>query len=493
MTKRFDSFAARAAPALFVLLWSTGFIGTKYALEGAEPLTMQALRMSLVVILLGVGAALMRPVWPDRAGVMHSIVASILVHGIYLGGTAVAIAHSVPAGLSALIPGLQPVLTSTLANRFLGERVTRLQWIGLLLGLSGVVLVLHNRNFEGQSLIGWAASGVSLVSITVGTLYQKRFCSHIDWRAGNLIQFIAVTVFFAIGAFLFETRVVNWTIDFRAGDRLAVRGAVGRHDRAAVLADPPFGGHASREPVLPGARRHRADGLGAVRRTPRCAGHHGYGGLRRRRYSREPAHSAAECGRCKRGGKMKSVSASLAIALLLASAPAFAQAPAPLRGKSITVTWTETRSQRDAGQTAFRPVSLPFDFTVYVSSEGRAFKRLTSTSASGRRTGTNEGVGAGRATADRVTAIEIRGNSIVHNVSSGGLGRRIQVTIDSSFSGCSAQVVTGKQSGAKVVATRSVATGGTVEFESVSAGPATCSIRAGNAFASVAPHPLVFA
>jgi drug/metabolite transporter (DMT)-like permease len=214
MTKRFDSFAARAAPALFVLLWSTGFIGTKYALEGAEPLTMQALRMSLVVILLGVGAALMRPVWPDRAGVMHSIVASILVHGIYLGGTAVAIAHSVPAGLSALIPGLQPVLTSTLANRFLGERVTRLQWIGLLLGLSGVVLVLHNRNFEGQSLIGWAASGVSLVSITVGTLYQKRFCSHIDWRAGNLIQFVAVTVFFAIGAFLFETRIVNWTSTF---------------------------------------------------------------------------------------------------------------------------------------------------------------------------------------------------------------------------------------------------------------------------------------
>ncbi len=174
MTKRFDSFAARAAPALFVLLWSTGFIGTKYALEGAEPLTMQALRMSLVVILLGVGAAVMRPVWPDRAGVMHSVVASFLVHGIYLGGTAVAIAHSVPAGLSALIPGLQPVLTSTLANRFLGERVTRLQWVGLLLGLSGVVLVLHNRNFEGQSLIGWAASGVSLVSITIGTLYQKR-------------------------------------------------------------------------------------------------------------------------------------------------------------------------------------------------------------------------------------------------------------------------------------------------------------------------------
>jgi len=214
MPGRSDNFAARAAPALFVLLWSTGFIGTKYALTGAEPLTMQTLRMTLVVILLGGFAWLVRPAWPDRTGVMHSIVASILVHGFYLGGTAVAIAHSVPAGLSALIPGLQPVLTSTLANRFLGEKVTPLQWLGLLLGLGGVLLVLHNRNFEGQSVIGWAASGVSLVSITVGTLYQKRFCSQIDWRAGNLIQFIAVAIFFGIGALLFESRVVHWTPTF---------------------------------------------------------------------------------------------------------------------------------------------------------------------------------------------------------------------------------------------------------------------------------------
>ena len=214
MTDRSDNFAARAAPALFVLLWSTGFIGTKYALEGAEPLTMQALRMMLVVILLAILALATRPVFPNRIDAAHSVVASILVHGFYLGGTAVAISHSVPAGLSALIPGLQPVLTSTLANRFFGERVTPMQWLGLLLGLSGVVLVLHNRNFEGQSLIGWAASGVSLVSITIGTLYQKRFCSDIDWRAGNLIQFIAATVFFGLGALLFETRVVNWTPTF---------------------------------------------------------------------------------------------------------------------------------------------------------------------------------------------------------------------------------------------------------------------------------------
>jgi hypothetical protein len=174
----------------------------------------------------------------------------------------------------------------------------------------------------------------------------------------------------------------------------------------------------------------------------------------------------------------------VAAVLFAGSVPAAAQAPAALRGKSITVSWTETRSQRDAGETAFRPVSLPFDFTVYVSSEGRAFKRLTSQSASRRQVGSNEGVGSGRARADGAVATQVTGTSIVHNVSSGGLGRRIQITMDSSYSSCTAQVVTGMRAGAKVVSTRSVATGNTVEFESVNAGSASCSIRAGNAFAN---------
>ena len=120
------------------------------------------------------------------------------MHGFYLGGTAVAIAHSIPAGLSALIPGLQPILTSTLANRWLGERVTPLQWTGLLLGLAGVVLILHDRPMSGEAGWGWLASGVSLVSITLGTLYQRRYCNAIDWRSGNLVQYVAVTVFFGL-------------------------------------------------------------------------------------------------------------------------------------------------------------------------------------------------------------------------------------------------------------------------------------------------------
>lgn len=217
MNKDFDQLAARAAPAVFVVLWSTGFVATKSVLRSAEPLTFLAIRMAIVVAIMALIAVIVRPRWPDRIGMAHSAVAGLLVHGFYLGGTAIAIAHSIPAGLSALIPGLQPILTSTLANRFLGERVTALQWLGLLLGLAGVALILHERPMSGEVGLGWLASGVSLVSITLGTLYQRRYCRDIDWRAGNLFQYIAVTIFFAVGAFLFEDRVVHWTTEFVLG------------------------------------------------------------------------------------------------------------------------------------------------------------------------------------------------------------------------------------------------------------------------------------
>jgi drug/metabolite transporter (DMT)-like permease len=214
MSKDFEKLAARAAPAIFVVLWSTGFIATKYVLHSAEPLTYLTIRMAVVVAMMVVIVAVARPQWPNRSGVAHSVVAGILVHGFYLGGTAVAIAHSIPAGLSALIPGLQPILTSTLANRWLGERVTPLQWMGLLLGLAGVVLILHNRPMSGEAGWGWLASGVSLVSITLGTLYQRRYCNKIDWRAGNFVQYVAVMIFFAAAAAAFESNEVHWTREF---------------------------------------------------------------------------------------------------------------------------------------------------------------------------------------------------------------------------------------------------------------------------------------
>ena len=214
MSKDLEKLAARAAPAIFVVLWSTGFIATKYVLNSAEPLSYLTIRMAVVVAMMTIIVAVAKPPWPDRAGIFHSVVAGILVHGFYLGGTAVAIAHTIPAGLSALIPGLQPILTSTLANRWLGERVAAVQWTGLVLGLAGVVLILHDRPMSGEAGWGWLASGVSLVSITLGTLYQRHYCSKIDWRAGNLVQYLAVMILFAAIACLFEDNVVHWTSEF---------------------------------------------------------------------------------------------------------------------------------------------------------------------------------------------------------------------------------------------------------------------------------------
>jgi len=214
MNHDFNSIAARAAPAIFVLLWSTGFIATKYVVDNADPLTYLAIRMTLVVGVMAFIVAIVRPRWPDRIGIAHSLIAGLLVHGFYLGGTAIAIAHSIPAGLSALIPGLQPILTSTIASRWFGERVTPLQWAGLVVGLAGVVLILHSRPMSGEAGWGWLASGVSLVSITLGTLYQRHYCGKIDWRAGNLVQYIGVTIFFGIAAWLFEDNAVRWTTEF---------------------------------------------------------------------------------------------------------------------------------------------------------------------------------------------------------------------------------------------------------------------------------------
>jgi len=209
---RMSHAAASAAPMIFVFVWSTGFIGAKYGLPYIEPFTFLVLRMALVVLLHLLIVWLARVPWPDASETKHSVVAGLLVHGLYLGGVFVAISQGVPAGISALIPGLQPILTSTIANRWLGEKVGTLQWAGLALGLVGVVLVLHDRTLVGSgSLLGWCASFISLVGIALGTLYQKRHGGNIDWRSGNLVQYAAACALFAVCALVFETGVIHWT------------------------------------------------------------------------------------------------------------------------------------------------------------------------------------------------------------------------------------------------------------------------------------------
>ncbi len=204
--------AIATAPALFVLLWSTGFIGARYGMPYIEPLTFLAVRMGFAVVIMAAIALLAGARRPNVNEVGHSLVAGSLVHGLTLGGVFIAISQGVPAGISALILGLQPIVTSTLASRFMGEKVTRLQLVGLALGLVGVLLVLHDRNIVlAGSALGWVASILSLIGITIGTLYQKRYCGGIDWRAGNLVQYFGAGALFTLGAFAFETREIHWT------------------------------------------------------------------------------------------------------------------------------------------------------------------------------------------------------------------------------------------------------------------------------------------
>lgn len=215
MPRTFEDVAIFAAPGVFVMLWASGFIGAKLGLPYAEPLTFLALRMFGVVVLLGLFMLIAGAKWPGREGALDSYVTGVLMHALYLGGVYISIAKGLPAALSALVVGLQPLLTSTIANRLLGERVAPRQWVGLVLGLSGVYLVVQDKATVGAATpLAWIAAVVGLVAITIGTVYQKRFGSGIDWRPAMFIQYAAAGILFALGATAFETRTVRWTPEF---------------------------------------------------------------------------------------------------------------------------------------------------------------------------------------------------------------------------------------------------------------------------------------
>jgi len=215
MPRTFEDVAIFAAPGVFVVLWASGFIGAKLGLPYAEPLTFLALRMFGVVVLLGLFMLIAGAKWPGREGALDSYVTGVLMHALYLGGVYISIAKGLPAALSALVVGLQPLLTSTIANRLLGERVALRQWVGLVLGLSGVYLVVQDKATVGAATpLAWIAAVVGLVAITIGTVYQKRFGSGIDWRPAMFIQYAAAGILFALGATAFESRSVCWTPEF---------------------------------------------------------------------------------------------------------------------------------------------------------------------------------------------------------------------------------------------------------------------------------------
>ena len=200
-------------PGTFVVLWASGFIGGKLGLLYAEPATFLLLRFALVVALMLPLALLWRAPWPATLGqVAHIGVAGVLIQACYLGGVFAAIHHGISAGLIALIVGLQPVLTAFVAAPLLGERVSPRQWAGLLLGLAGVALVvMQNTSLSGVTPVSAGFALLALAGITMGTMYQKRFCGSFDLRAGSVIQFVAAGIALAPFALLFETREVKWS------------------------------------------------------------------------------------------------------------------------------------------------------------------------------------------------------------------------------------------------------------------------------------------
>ncbi|WNV73572.1 DMT family transporter [Geodermatophilus sp. DSM 44513] len=209
-------------PALFVLLWSTGFVGAKYGLPYAEPFTFLALRLGVAAALLGVLAvALHSAAMAARSQYGHASVVGLLLHGGYLGGVFYGISLGVPAGVAAVVVSLQPVLTAVLAARVLGEHPSRRQWLGLALGVAGVVLVVGPGVVAAGPAGPLPAAGVlaclvALASGTAGTVHQKRHGDAIPLVWGTAVQYAAAAAVLLAVALATEDVTIRWTGEFVA-------------------------------------------------------------------------------------------------------------------------------------------------------------------------------------------------------------------------------------------------------------------------------------
>ena len=212
----------RAMPAVFVLIWSTGFIVAKFGLPFAPPLSFLAIRYFLSILCFGVWIVLARAAWPrGRQQWLHLAAAGVLMHAGYLGGVWIAVKAGMGSGLAALIVGLQPVLTALWVSQMTSRggqdspKVTPRQWLGLGLGLAGLLLVVSRKFGSGLEVtaLTLGATVVALLSITAGTLYQKRFVQPADVRSANTIQLgaaLLVTLPFA----LLEHEPIIWNPSF---------------------------------------------------------------------------------------------------------------------------------------------------------------------------------------------------------------------------------------------------------------------------------------
>lgn len=207
----------RLIPFLFVLLWASGFVGARLGLEYAEPATLLAIRMLANIALFLLLIVLLRRRVPTGAAFWHSCVVGLSIHGFYLGGTYWAISLGMPAGLSSLLVGIQPILTALILVVTVQERFRFSQWLGLALGLLGISLVLSGKmdwQTEAHKTLAITLCLMALVGITLGTLYQKRFCHGVDMVGGAMVQYLAAACLFLPFAWQFETMQVQWTTTF---------------------------------------------------------------------------------------------------------------------------------------------------------------------------------------------------------------------------------------------------------------------------------------
>jgi len=203
----------RAMPAVFVLIWSTGFVVARLGMPHAPPMGFLSWRFALSIVAFGAWIALARDVqWPrTRPQWLHLGVLGMLQHAGYLGGVWAAVKLGMPAGLAALIVCVQPVLTAAwLSWRSTGHRVSARQWVGLWLGLGGLTLVLWHRMQGGALGLGPLLLAIgALLSITVGTLYQKRFVEPVDVRTANMVQ-LAAALLVTLPLTLLEHETLHW-------------------------------------------------------------------------------------------------------------------------------------------------------------------------------------------------------------------------------------------------------------------------------------------
>jgi drug/metabolite transporter (DMT)-like permease len=197
-----------AAPALFVLLWATGFIGARYAMPWCEPFLFLSARFAIAGAIIGAVAIISGVTWPSRTVALHAAISGSLIHGIYLGAVFWAIRNGLPAGMSALIVGIQPLLTALIAGAVLKETVTPRHWAGLITGLAGIALVLSpklNLANGGVNAGTLGASVIAVLAVSAGTIWQKRFVKGTDLRGTTACQYLGAFMIVAPMSLLLET------------------------------------------------------------------------------------------------------------------------------------------------------------------------------------------------------------------------------------------------------------------------------------------------